>query len=186
VLRRALRLEDFGDAGLAGEKVLHLGNGHGVSVADEHVRELVIRQRPGAALLKVDQFAAVYLLHIQQASLAEQAIGIQDVIDRRDDVLARHQPQRLRLAIRGGEAVNEPAKFTIEISQRLHRLGTVRAELLRSVVEMLHVEIEEVGTELLRRLNRRRYDPLGRLNAGERSPVVHQRKMAELREKVAV
>ena len=130
--------------------------------------------------------AAVLQFHVEQARLAEQAVGIAHVIDRRDDILAGDQPERLAVGVSTGETSDEPADLFVEFGDRFVCRGTIGAVLLRRVVEVRQIDIEEVGAEPLRSEDGRRDDPLGAFDVRERPPKVLQRKVPELLQQLGI
>ena len=86
--------------------------------------------------------------HRQQAGLAEHAVGIGDVIDRRDRIFAGHEPERLLVAV-GRVAAGRPAgQHGVQVGHRLLGGRAVGPGLLGGVIEVRQVDVEEVGLPL--------------------------------------
>jgi len=83
--------KDLGDSFMSTENLHHGLNRGGVRFFHEDVGKLMIDQSPGFAALEVDEFSPL-ILHFQKARLAEQTVGISDVIDWSDRVFAGDEP----------------------------------------------------------------------------------------------
>jgi hypothetical protein len=77
---------------VAVEKLLHFLQGYAIAGLDEDVRELVIDESPGAAGGQIELFAVGFFANLEEAGFAEDAVGIEDVIDWDDGVFAGNEP----------------------------------------------------------------------------------------------
>ena len=123
-----------------------------IGILHEDVRELMIDQRPGFAGAKSRMLAVVDLADLQQARLAQHAVGIGDVVDRHDDVFAGHQPQR-RFAVGLFEAGDQLADFGVQIDHGLLGGLAVGPALLGGVIQVRQIDVEEVRLVLFGRMN---------------------------------
>ena len=94
------------------------------------------------------------------------------MIDRHDGVFAGHQPQKVRILVRGLEPADHLRQHVVEFHEGRGGLPAIGSVFLRGVVEMRQVDVEEVRAILLGGDDRRFGDPVGRLDIGERSPKV--------------
>ena len=110
--------------------------------------------RPGVSAKSISSPPPSFV-HRQQARLAQHAVGIGHVIDRRDDVLAGDQPQQV-LRPDTPRCSRRPACRCTSSSSSRACLGlrAVGAGLLRGVVEVRQVDVEEVRLVLLHRRSR--------------------------------
>ena len=74
----------------------------------------MIDQREGPALLEIEMFAVVRLANRQQARLAQHAVRIADMIDRRDRVFAGDEPEQ-SLVVGFGHARGQPADHFVQL-----------------------------------------------------------------------
>ena len=95
-----------------------------VAVGHEDVRELVIDQGEGPALLEIEMLAVVGLADGQQAGLAQHAVRIADVIDRRDGVFAGDEPEQI-VVVGLAHAVGQPADHLVQLGHGRRRRPTL-------------------------------------------------------------
>ena len=112
-------------------------------------------------------------------------MGISDVIDRRDGVLARHEPEQI-VAVGLLHGRVEPAQFGVQLADRGRGGRAVGAKLLGGVVEVRQVDPEEVGRPSPRRNRGRSGDPGRGTDVGQRPPEMLQGEMAQLVAQLAV
>ena len=175
----ALGRQHFGDARPLGEQAGDAFDRLWVGILDEDVRELVIDECPGFAGGEIEVLAVFHFADFQQAGLAEDAVWVDHIVNRRDHVLARGEPER-GFGVRLLETGDELSQLGVEVGHGLVRGLAVGPALLCGVVQVRQVNVEEVGAIFFGRDNRRVDDPSRRLNSGERSPKVLQRKVALL------
>ena len=84
---------------MVGEQIAHFVDGRGVAGLREDVRELMIDQCPGAAGGEIEMFAVGFFANLQEAGFAEDAIGVNHVIDGNDGVFAGDEPGEGRLGV---------------------------------------------------------------------------------------
>ena len=139
-----LARQHFGNARLLAKDSGDQFDGPRVAVGHEDVRELVIGQGPGTAAVQIEMLAVGLLADGQQAGLAEHAVGVGHVIDRRDGVFARHEPEQF-VAVGLLHCRVEPAQLGVQLADRGRGGGAVGSELLGGIIEVRQVDPEEIG-----------------------------------------
>ena len=91
------------------------------------------------------------------------------MIDRRDGVLARYEPEQI-VAVGLLHGRVQPAQFRVQFADRGGSGRTVGAKFLGGVVEVRQVDPEEIGIPPPARNRGRSADPGRRANIGHRPP----------------
>ena len=178
--------QNFGNALHVAEQLHHALSRAGIRIADEHVRELVVDQGPGATGRQVQVLAVRFLADLQQSRLAQDTVGIRDVRDGRNHVFAGGDPDRFRITVRRRQTVGQRADDGVQFRDRRLRGRAVRPGALGGVFQVRQVQIEEVRAKSACGVDRRPGDPLGGLDVGQRPPEMLQRKMPKLIPQFAV
>ena len=140
---------------------------------------LVIGQRPGPALLHVDQLPVGGIFDDEQADIAEDAVDEDGVRHRADSVFARHDDDEILHAHESAILLDEGPDLGVELAAGGVGGVAVGALSLRGVVEVGEIDDGQMrrgifggGEEALR-------DPARRIDAGQRAPELVEGEVAE-------
>ena len=138
------------------------------------MRQLVITDRKGSRVARVEQAAILGRVNRQPAALAQHAVGLDAAIDRIDAVLRQHDQLHaglLRLI------QNRRQRFVQLLGGRLG-FRTVRTKALQVVVEVGHVDQSQPRLLGTQNIGGGVEDPLRAGDPRARSPELEQREVA--------
>ena len=153
----------------------HLDAGDVGGIAHRDMGDLVVGDGECCAVLEIEDLAPVLKADREQSGLAEHAIEPHGISHGHDAVLADDERQHTRTLA----DIEKPADHAVDLAQFAANRGVARSGLLQRVVEVGQVRKHQRRRRLLDEVLGGHRDPVGRLDARGRPPVLEQGKLAE-------